>query len=488
MKKTRVKGTALRPMCFIAMPFGKRAPIGKKKPLIDFDRIYTYIEAAVKAAGLDPIRADFEPGGGFIHKPMLERLLVAEYVIADLTLSNPNVMYEVGLRHGASARATLLLCCDSFVSGLPFDVRPLRVLSYGLPKLGGITKLGGEKLQVNLKERLNLARAGQLPVDNPIMQVTSWKPSGNVEHSKTDVFLQRLQFTGELGERIRAAVTLPDKVKAINTLSAIEAQVVHLPKEMSEVHTVLLGVFLGYREMKAYDKMAALFDNFPKELQQTAVSLEQYALALNRLAEQASSKGELEEAEDLRHRALYALDQIASESVTSETYGIRGRIYKAWHDALLSVPDKEEQAQAMLEQAINTYEQGFRADLRDYYLGVNAVTLRLLRGAPKDEDALRILIPVVRYSVASAPQPKNNEERYWQNATKLELATAAADWTEANDHLHTILGLNVQPWMRETTAENLVRQQKAMRDNATASSQLQSFIEPLRNYSRQASD
>jgi hypothetical protein len=240
--------------------------------------------------------------------------------------------------------------------------------------------------------------------------------------------------------------------------------------------------------MKAYDKMAALFDNFPKELKQTAVSLEQYAHALNRLAEQASSKGQLEEAESLRYRALQALDQIASESVTSETYGIRGRIYKAWHDALLSIPEKEEQAQAVLEQAINTYEQGFRADLRDYYPGVNAVTLRLLRGAPKDKDALRILIPVVRYSVASAPQPKNNEERYWQNATKLELATAATDWTEANDHLRTILGLNVQPWMRETTAENLVRQQKSMRDNATASSQLQSLIEPLRNYSRQASD
>src|SRR5215471_15393494 len=168
MKKTRVKGTALRPMCFIAMPFGKRAPIGKKKPLIDFDRIYTYIEAAVEAAGLDPIRADFEPGGGFIHKPMLERLLVAEYVIADLTLSNPNVMYEVGVRHGASARATLLLCAEPFVAKLPFDFKPLRMVPYSLTADGLLTDDGGSALADVVCDRLQQARAGQLPIDNPI--------------------------------------------------------------------------------------------------------------------------------------------------------------------------------------------------------------------------------------------------------------------------------------------------------------------------------
>lgn len=461
------------------MPFGKRSPIGKKKPVIDFNKVYNYIKAAVEAAGLEAVRADFEPGGGFIHKPMLERLLVAEYVIADLTLSNPNVMYEVGLRHGASARATLLLCSELFLSGLPFDVRPLRVLSYGLTESGTITKSSGERLSESLKERLGLARAGQLPVDNPIMQVTSWKPSGNIEHSKTDVFMQRLQFTGKLGERIRNAVAMPDRLEAVGQLSAIEADVADLADELSETHTVLLGLFLGYREKKAYDKMAALFEKFPNELKQTAVAQEQLALALNRLAEEASKAGALDKAESLRKRALVALDQIASESVTSETYGIRGRIYKARYDAIASLPDQKDNAQAALQRAIETYEEGFRADLRDYYPGVNAVTLRLLRGAPEDADALRSLVPVVRYSVAAAPKPKNTEERYWQNATMLELATAGQDWTSAKQHLTDVLSLDVQGWMRETTAQNLKKQQKAMGDNAGAVAQLQSLIDPL---------
>jgi hypothetical protein len=464
----------LRPMCFIAMPFGKRAAPGKKKPLIDFDKVHSYIAAGAAAAGLEPIRADFEPGGGFIHKPMLERLLVAEYVIADLTLSNPNVLYEVGVRHGASSRATLLVCAESYLATLAFDVRPLRVPPYRLEADGSITEAEGQRLADSLRDRLTLARKGELPVDNPIMQVTAWKPSGSIEHSKTDVFLQRLKFTGKLGERINAAVAIGDLSEAVKQLAAIEEEVVHLPADVPQVHTALLGVYLGYREKKAYGRMRALFDRLPKELKETAVAREQYALALNRLAEQA---GPGSESEDLRQLALSALDAIPPESITSETFGIRGRIYKGWHDAL-GEADKA-RAGAMLQAAIQAYEQGFQKDLRDYYPGVNAVTLRLLRGGDQDRQALRTLIPVVRFSVAAAPAPKNSQEKYWQTATKLELATADGDWAQAHLHLLDLLAVQAQKWMLETTVGNLQRQTKAFASDPRAVEELQKITAAL---------
>jgi tetratricopeptide (TPR) repeat protein len=450
-------------MCFIAMPFGTRP--AKRGVTINFDRVHQHIHRGAEAAGLEAIRADFEPGGGFIHKPMLERLLVAEYVVADLTLANPNVMYEVGVRHGASARATVLLCADQFVGKLPFDFKPLRMVPYKLAADGALSPAAGKKLADAVRDHLQQARTGQLPVDNPIMQITAWKPAGSIEHSKTDVFLQRLQFTGELGERIKAALLIDDTDKAVAKLAEIENEIVHLPQDVSQVHTALLGVYLGYREKKAYQRMAALFEQFPTELKQTAVAREQYALALNRLAEIATKSGQPGEANELRKRAMTALDDIPPESVTSETYGIRGRIYKGWHDA-------DSSAGAMLQKAIETYEQGFRADLRDYYPGVNAITLRLLRGTEDDRAALKTLIPVVRYSVSAAPAPKNNDERYWQTATKLELATADRDWQAAQEHLTDLLGIQVSGWLHETTKANLDRQQKAFADDATAASEI----------------
>jgi len=122
-----------RAVCFVIMPFGRKTDAAGR--MVDFDRIYAEVIApAVEAAGLDGIRADEEQGAGFIHKLMYERLLLSEYAIADLTLLNANVYYELGIRHAARPETTVLtlaLGCP-----LPFDVGPLRALPYALNEDG----------------------------------------------------------------------------------------------------------------------------------------------------------------------------------------------------------------------------------------------------------------------------------------------------------------------------------------------------------------
>ena len=84
---------SLKAYCFVDMPFGKKndPSIGIE---IDFDQVYSEaIRPAILAAGLEPIRGDEERTGGIIHVPMFGRLLLSEYLVADLTLANPNVFY-----------------------------------------------------------------------------------------------------------------------------------------------------------------------------------------------------------------------------------------------------------------------------------------------------------------------------------------------------------------------------------------------------------
>jgi len=74
-------------MCFVAMPFGKKTDLDTGIE-IDFDKIYQLaIKPAIDEAGLEPLRGDEDRIRGIIHASMFARLLLSEYVVANLTLS-----------------------------------------------------------------------------------------------------------------------------------------------------------------------------------------------------------------------------------------------------------------------------------------------------------------------------------------------------------------------------------------------------------------
>src|SRR5678816_2913349 len=99
----------LAPLCFVLMPFGKKADPTGGDP-IDFDQVYRRaVKPAIEAAGMAPIRADEERTGGIIHKAMFERLLVCDFAIADLTCANANVFYELGVRHAVRPATTVVI-------------------------------------------------------------------------------------------------------------------------------------------------------------------------------------------------------------------------------------------------------------------------------------------------------------------------------------------------------------------------------------------
>ena len=115
------------------MPFGMK-PDGRGGA-VDFDAVYDAVLApAIREATLEPLRADQELVGGIIHKAMFERLILADYAVADLTTANANVFYELGVRHAARPFSTVLVSAD--VKRVPFDLVPDRVLPYALDGRG----------------------------------------------------------------------------------------------------------------------------------------------------------------------------------------------------------------------------------------------------------------------------------------------------------------------------------------------------------------
>jgi hypothetical protein len=119
-----VKSMNYHALCFVDMPFGQKPDL-KSGVVVDFDQVYNEaIKPAIEQCGLEALRGDEERTGGIIHGAMFARLLLAEFVVADLTLANANVFYELGIRHAAKPFTTVPIYAN--VSALPFDVTSLK--------------------------------------------------------------------------------------------------------------------------------------------------------------------------------------------------------------------------------------------------------------------------------------------------------------------------------------------------------------------------
>ena len=117
------------PTCFVVMGFGKKTDFETGRTL-DLDKTYrNIIKPAVVNAGMECTRADEIPHSGIIDVPMYERLLTADVVVADLSTSNKNAFYELGVRHALRPHTTIVICEDGATS-FPFDVNHVAIRKY----------------------------------------------------------------------------------------------------------------------------------------------------------------------------------------------------------------------------------------------------------------------------------------------------------------------------------------------------------------------
>lgn len=461
---------AIRPVCFVLMPFGQKDDPARPGTKIDFDALYERaIKPAIHDAGLDPVRADEEKTIGIIHKPMFDRLLLCDFAVADLTVPNPNVFYALGVRHASRHNTTLPIFADH--TSPPFDVALLRALPY---HLGPANEIGADEasalrlaLGTRLKELRQLARDGGA-TDSPVFALVETTQQGNLPadarlrrvkeadgalyellqryggHEKTDVFRDVVAYSEGRKTQLAAARARKPKEAALEELARIRQELA--PLEDMEA-AVIVDLYLSYRALGAFREMLSLYDEMPKSLRRSVLVREQRAFALNRLAGASAAD------RPLRTEAVALLQEVLSEIGPSpETYGLLGRIHKdQWQEALTTGARAE--ARGHLRAAIDAYRRGFEADFRDAYPGINAVTLLDVQGDPdslRDKDRL---LPIVRFAVER--RLAGGAPDYWDTATLLELAILRNDRAEARRLGDSALAAVRESWEPETTSKNL---------------------------------
>ena len=125
------------------MPIGNFTHNGTEVTASQHLSVYNdLIKPALELSGhnIEIIRSDEVNAQGTITTDILSRLLMSDYVIVDVTYPNPNVFYELGIRH-AVRKGTIMIKDETVESRLPFDISTQRCIFYknttsGLKKLG----------------------------------------------------------------------------------------------------------------------------------------------------------------------------------------------------------------------------------------------------------------------------------------------------------------------------------------------------------------
>jgi hypothetical protein len=414
-------------VCFVVMGFGKKTdyPTGR---VIDLDKSYHYIiKPAAEEAGLECIRADEIIHSGTIDVPMYEQLLNADVVVADVSTSNCNAFYELGVRHALRPYTTITIAEDKMV--FPFDVNHIAIRKY--QHLGDGIDFGEVmRMKVSLKEAIQSIAA---------------KPT---DDSPVYTFLKDLRppVWGAKEAALKSAIAgiadgspaAPDSAKTATVSTLMSQALAAIDKSDFITAKSLLAVV---RTMMPSDPYVA------------------QKLAL------ATYKSKLPDPTQALKDAHAILTELNPEiSTDTETLALWGAVHKRLWEITGN--------RSYLDIAIFSYEKGFYLK-NDYNNGINLAYLFNVRGfvsQPPESVADFVFAERTRRRVLaicdSLLQSGRNlgQEEYWIRATVAEAWLGLGDAAKSKESLDAAFALQPAPaqWMRDTTLEQLQKLEKLL--------------------------
>ena len=158
-------------ICFYITPIGSDGSEARMHSDLFLGSI---VEPALEELGLKVVRADKIAAAGFITKQVIEHVMRAKLVVADLSFHNPNVFYELALRHASGLPAVQVIRASD---SIPFDVDQMRTIKIDTSSVFALVpqiEVHGAAIASQARRALENPDA----VDNPF---TAFYPSAKVQ-------------------------------------------------------------------------------------------------------------------------------------------------------------------------------------------------------------------------------------------------------------------------------------------------------------------
>lgn len=442
-----------RKTCFVVMGFGKKTDYATGRTL-DLDKTYKYIiKPAAEAAGYACVRADEIQHAGVIDVPMYDQLLNADLVIADLSTSNVNAFFELGVRYALRPRTTIVIAEDKFKN--PFDTDHITLRRF---------RHDGEALDIdeveNFRPQLSDAiteivsrAANDSPVYTFLHALTppAMGAAAQVSRREDDVVAERAR------QRIEQAGTEEASNALREPMGLLMQQAELLMEQAKKARNV--GNFVAARAILEGIRIAQGDDVDDFVLQELALA--------TYMSKEPSETEALLAAKEI-------LEPLApGNSLDPETLGLWAAVHKRLAESDERTPDQRAKDR---DTAINALERGFHLK-HDYYNGINLAYLlnaRAAMSAGDDAIADRVTAERIRRQVISIcldilerPIPGEDERakaetEYWVRATLAEAYTGVGDETAAQDEMERAETIPPpEEWMLKST-EGQIKKLKAL--------------------------
>jgi tetratricopeptide (TPR) repeat protein len=355
-------------VAFMVMPFGSKTverKDGAGRVEVDFDALWARVHRPVlEERGYRPIRADSDLGALIIDQ-MIKRLVVADVVVADITMPNANVYYEIGLRHSARERGCVLVRADW--AKVLFDLDQIRTVQF--PLVDGSCPLSAVGPAI---AALRAGLRGMADQRSPVFETVE-------------------------GYTTRHRAGIEEFEQLVNTLSGFQKDVstIKAAADRDQRRTLTLKLLGEYGQQKAVQETVAiqivelLRDHVgPEATLSYIASLDEDIRNHTSVIEQQQIA--LSNSDNLVKAAATLELLIKRVGPTSDRCGILGGRYKK----LMSLSTGAAR-RTYLSKAIAAYEQGMAEDLNDYYPSSNLPRLYRRRGNAGDEERAVAMVFVV---------------------------------------------------------------------------------------------
>ncbi len=407
---------------FIIRPFGTKKDL--KGNDLDFNKVSEDLigPALAKVAADGRETLDITESGN-IRFDMFRRLLMADLAVADLSVSNTNVFYELGIRHALRDHGTVMIRCDVDPDPFPFDLQTDRYFTYKRSN----PKESVDGLVDTLRSTLAKAQKDFNAKDSPVFT--------SLPNLKEPEAFQFMAVPQDFGEDVEKAAA----DKQAGDLALYSYEVKGLEWESAGARLVGKAQFDINALAGAKVTWEYIRESEPRDLDANIC----LGTIYQRLGDLTASAQALERA---------AANKAMTSEKRAETYALVGRNIKTqWRSDWESKPANDRVEAALsspyLAESFEKYESAFREQLNHYYSGLNALAmLQIMIGLAKlnpdvwnqqfDSDKkaaialedheehalnLRAAVQVSLDAVFNRPD-RNSDDTTWAEISKADLA------------------------------------------------------------------